>query len=624
MSKQQLDIRHRFDARMLCFFAAIPLFLGLLLFQVMQLQWFEHDKYKLQADHNRLNIIPVLPVRGEIVDAQGKGLAVNRIDYTVSLIPERVDNLAETLHRLAQLLQWSDKKVAWIGRRIKRTRPDRSVLMDDKLQWSDVSPLAARLHHFPGVDVQAGSYRQYPFAELTSHVIGYLSLANRRDVKEGYLPSEFIGRTGIERSFETTLHGHLGHQREEVDAHGRRVAVLNRTPSIMGDTIQLALDIDVQQAASDALGNRTGAVVVMDVNTGGVLAMLSKPGYDTNRFITGLESAQWQAWLNNPEKPLLNRALQAAYPPASTFKLVTGLAGLAGGEHLATGSTFCPGYVEFSDRRLHCWKRRGHGKVSMHDAIVQSCDVYFYKLADQLGMAAISDAAHEWGLGAKTQIDLAPESRGIIPTQSPYMMAAIKSSQSKRKKWFRGETMITGIGQGALTTTPLQIARLAAAIANGGSVLKPQLLAGQAAEVLHQVDVKADHLDTIRSAMRDVVRSAKGTAHRALGSALWTAAGKTGTAQVVKLSKVKKNKLSSVESLRHHKDHAWFMGYAPYDKPQIAIAVFVEHGGHGGSDAAPVAAAVIQVMAERELAKRKEAEQKKASMSMRASNVVAN
>jgi len=335
-------------------------------------------------------------------------------------------------------------------------------------------------------------------------------------------------------------------------------------------------------------------VVVMDVHSGGVIALLSKPGYDTNRFITGLESAQWQSWLNNPEKPLLNRATQAAYPPASTFKLVTGLAGLDHGSHLAEGSSFCPGYIEFSDRKLHCWKRRGHDSVNLHKALVESCDVYFYQLADQLGMGIISDTAQAWGLGEKTQIDLAPESRGIIPAQSPYMMAAIKNTQSRRKKWFRGETMITGIGQGALTTTPLQIARLAAAIANGGSILKPQVLAHIPAEVLHQVKVKPEHLQMIRSAMRDVVLSNKGTAHRALNKAVWTSAGKTGTAQVIKLSK---NKSIDKDILRHHKDHAWFMGYAPYENPQIAIAVFVEHGGHGGSDAAPVAAAVIQAMA---------------------------
>ncbi len=601
MRNKQLEIRQRFDVRMLYFFAATPMFLGLLLFQILQLQWFEHEKYRLQADQNRLNIIPILPVRGEIIDVQGRGLAMNHIDYRVSLIPERVEDLDATLSTIAQMLHWSNDKVVLIQKRIKHTRPDRSVLLDDKLQWSDVSPLAARLHHYPGIDVQAGSYRRYPFSELTSHMIGYLSLANKEDVDEGFLPSEFIGRTGIEKSFEASLHGHLGHQREEVDAHGRRIAVINRTPPTMGKTIQLALDTDVQQAASDALGERTGAVVVMDIKTGGVIAMLSKPGYDTNQFITGLESKQWQEWLNNPEKPLLNRATQAAYPPASTFKLVTGLAGLDQGSHLAEGSTFCPGYVEFSDRKLHCWKRIGHDTVSMHDAIVQSCDVYFYQLADQLGMAEISDAALAWGLGEKTQIDLSPESRGIIPAQSPYMMAAIKSTQSRRKKWFRGETMITGIGQGALTTTPLQIARLAAAIANGGDILKPQLLVNQPPEILRHVDVKAEHLKRIQSAMRDVVRTPAGTAHRALGKASWTAAGKTGTAQVIKLSSNKINKLSDEEVKRHHKDHAWFMGYAPFENPQIAIAVFVEHGGHGGSDAAPVAAAVIQVMAEKQL-----------------------
>ena len=600
MRNKQLEVRQRFNMRMVCFFAATPLFLGLLLFQIMQLQWFEHEKYRLQADQNRLNIIPILPVRGEIIDAQGKGLAINHIDYRISLIPERVKHLEATLHTLAKELHWTDDKVTLLRKRIKHTRPDRSVLLDDKLQWSDVSPLAARLHHYPGINVEAGSYRQYPFAELTSHMIGYLSLANAGDVENGFLPSEFIGRTGIEKSFEAYLHGRLGHQREEVDAHGRRIAVINRMPPTIGKTIQLALDTDIQQAASDALGERTGAVVVMDVKTGGIITMLSKPGYDTNQFITGLESAQWQEWLNNPEKPLLNRATQAAYPPASTFKLVTGLAGLSHGSHLAEGSTYCPGYVEFSDRKLHCWKRRGHETVSLHKALVQSCDVYFYQLADQLGMGVISDAALAWGLGEKTHIDLPPESRGIIPAQSPYMMAAIKNTQSRRKKWFRGETMITGIGQGALTTTPLQIARLAAAIANGGYILKPQVLAHMQPEVLHQVDVKAEHLQIIRSAMRDVVLTTAGTAHKALGQAAWSSAGKTGTAQVVKLSPKKKNKLSDEEIQHHHKDHAWFMGYAPYENPQIAIAVFVEHGGHGGSDAAPVAAAIIQAMAEKQ------------------------
>jgi len=598
MRNKKLEVRHRFDVRMLFFYASVPLLLGMLLFHIMQMQWFEHDKYALQANQNRLNIVPVLPVRGEIIDANGKGLAINRIAYRVSLIPERVEHLEATLNTLAEMLVWTPAKLTLIHKRIQRARrPDRPVLLDDKLQWSNVAPLAARLHHMPGVDVESGSYRQYPHAELTSHLIGYLSLARKKDLDAGYLPTEFIGRTGVEKSFEAKLHGQPGHQREEVDARGRRVAVIKRTPPVMGDRIQLALDIDVQKAAADALGERTGAVVVMDVKTGGIIAMLSKPGYDTNRFITGLESEQWNAWLNNPERPLLNRATQAAYPPASTFKLVTALGALKNGIPLAHGSAFCPGYLELADRKLHCWKHIGHGKVTLNKALVQSCDVYFYQLGDRLGMAAISDTAHEWGLGDKTHIDLSPEARGIIPTHQPYMMAAFKSSHTKRKKWYRGETMITAIGQGLLTVTPLQMARLAAAIANGGKVLKPQLLAGSQADVLHQVDMKPEQLKKIQQAMRGVVLNPHGTAHRVLSKAAWAVAGKTGTAQVVKIRRNENKKLSKDELLRRHRDHAWFMGYAPYDNPKIAIAVFVEHGGHGGSSAGPVAAAIVEAMA---------------------------
>jgi len=597
MRNKQLEVRQRFHVRMFFFYALVPVFFGVLLIQIVHMQWFEHEHYMLQSNQNRLNLVPVLPVRGEIVDRNGKSLAVNHIAYRVSLIRERIDKLDPTLNTLARMLAWTPKKLAMIQKRIKRTRPDRPVLLDDKLKWAQVSALVARLHHFPGIDVEAGSYRQYPFGALTSHLIGYISLVSKHDIAQGFLPTEFIGRTGVEKSFESILHGKLGHQREEVDARGRRIAVVKRMPPVMGRTLHLALDTDIQQAASDALGDQTGSVVVMNVKTGAVIAMLSKPGFDTNQFITGLESEQWQSWLNNPEKPLLNRATQAAYPPASTFKLVTALAGLKYGTALASSSTNCPGYLEFSDRKLRCWKHYGHGTMTLSSAIEQSCDVYFYELGDQLGMAAISDEAHEWGLGEKTHINLPPESRGIIPTHRPYMMAAIKNSQSRRTKWFRGETMITAIGQGALTVTPLQMARLASAIANGGYILKPQLQAGMPAKVLHRVEVSQESLQTIRAAMRRVVQSPHGTAHRALGNAPWSVAGKTGTAQVIKMAQKKKSTLSKEDIVKRHKDHAWFMGYAPYDKPQIGIAVFVEHGGHGGSAAAPVAAAVVKAMA---------------------------
>jgi len=426
-----------------------------------------------------------------------------------------------------------------------------------------------------------------------SHLIGYLSLADSKDMQSGYLSTEFIGRTGIERSFESLLHGQLGSQQEEVDAHGRRISVLKRSASVMGQELTLTINAVVQSAAAKALGKRTGAVVVMDVQSGAVIALLSKPGFNTNRFITGLETEQWQSWLNDSRKPLLNRATQAAYPPASTFKLISALAGLRQRSALATGTTTCEGAIELADRKLHCWKRTGHQKIGLHRALVESCDVYFYELGDQLGMASISDEAERWGLGQKTGIALPPESRGSIPTHQPNMMAAIEqASKHKRQKWFRGETMITAIGQGAVTTTPLQVARLAAAIANGGKILKPKLRAGAETTVLNQVDVDPENLQKIRDSMFDVVNTPKGTAFWPMRNLPWKAAGKTGTAQVIAMSQDDED--TAAPEYDRHKDHAWFMGYAPFDKPVIAFAVFVEHGGHGGSAAAPVAAAVIR------------------------------
>ncbi len=593
----QLEIRRRFDIRVLFFYGMLGIFLAVLAAHILHLQWEEHQKLAMQADRNRINVVPLLPVRGEIIDSKGRPLAMNRIAYQVIMIPERVESIDNSLQQLAASLQWSEGKLAQIRKRIRHSRPDRPVLLDDKLQWETIAPIAARLHHQSGIDVQAGTYRYYPYDEALSHLIGYLSLARSRDVQAGYLSTEFIGRTGVENSFESTLHGQLGMQQEEVDAHGRRISVLKRTAPVMGEPLQLSVNANIQLAASRALGTRTGAVVVLDVETGAILALLSKPGYNTNRFITGLETEQWQAWLNDTRKPLLNRATQAAYPPASTFKLISGLAGLRQRAALATGTTTCEGAIELADRKLRCWKRKGHKKIDLHRALVESCDVYFYELGDQLGMASISDEAERWGLGQKTGIALSPESRGTIPTHQPNMMAAIRqASGHKRMKWFRGETMITAIGQGTLTVTPLQMARLGAAIANGGKVLKPKLRMDSKTVLLNQVNVQAEHLQSIRDAMFDVVNTVHGTAYWHMRGLPWKAAGKTGTAQVIAMSQDDEEEKQAPEYDRH-KDHAWFMGYAPFEQPKIAFAVFVEHGGHGGSAAAPVAAAVIRAAA---------------------------
>jgi len=560
----------------------------------VNMQLFKHDQYLLQSDRNRINVVPVLPERGIITDVEGRGLALNRVAYQVLIIPERVEDVQQTLGELAAILDWSDSKTDSLGRRIRRSRPDRPVLLADKLQWPQVSPLAARLHHFPGIDVQASTYRYYPYGSLTSHLIGYISLATAKDLERGYLANEFVGRTGVERAFEARLHGKPGSQQEEVDVHGRRVAVLKRTPPQMGENIRLSLDVELQQVASDALGERTGAVVVMDVHTGKLLVLLSKPGYNTNRFITGLEYAQWSDWLEDPRKPLVNRTIQAAYPPASTFKLVASLAGQRHHIPLAMGKAYCSGYLKLADRKLRCWRRQGHGHVSMHDAIVQSCDVYFYELGDQLGMPQLSAEAQRWGFGQKTGIVLSPETRGNIPGMlSP-----------PKHRWRRGITMISSIGQGAVTATPLQVARFAAAIANGGTLFEPVLDADAASRVVRRIDVDNAQLQRIRQAMHDVTATPKGTAYYRMLGLPWSVAGKTGTAQVVAMAQ--NDKKATVPEYDFHKDHAWFMGYAPFENPQIAFAVFVEHGGHGGSAAGPVAAAIIRAVAEKRAAARQE------------------
>ncbi len=586
------EIRKRFEQRILFFQLLGFLFFLLLFLRLLDLQWLQHEGLLLQAEQNRINIVPILPTRGEIVDRHGRGLAVNHVSYYIDIIPERVPDMQKTLTQLAHLLGWNEQRLASVMRRLKRARRDRPVLVADQIPWRRIARLAVRLHRIPGVDVRAGTHRYYPYAALTSHLIGYLSLANAADVKKGILPIEKAGRSGVEKAFESLLHGRPGSQYEEVDARGRRIGVLKRTPPVMGTRLKLSLDIDLQQVAARAMGNRTGAVVVMDVQTGGILVLLSQPGFDTNRFISGLEAEQWKLLLNNPKRPLLNRAIQAAFPPASTFKLITSLAGLRHAAPLTRRSTTCSGFIQLADRKLRCWKHRGHGHIGIHRAIVESCDVYFYELGDQLGMENLQQEAMTWGFAQPTGVVLSPEAKGTAGVRGAH------SASGRRRQWFRGETMIVAIGQGAVSVTPIQMARFAAAIANGGKLLRPRLRAGLPAEVVRNIDVDPKNLNIVREAMRDVVANLHGTAHAALARLPWKVAGKTGTAQVVSMSQDEdKRKVTGPD---HHRDHAWFMGYAPYEHPRIAFAVFIEHGGHGGSAAAPVAAAIVRAMAAKE------------------------
>jgi len=589
----QLEIRQRFEGRMVLFQVVMAVLLVVLFARLINLQLYQHEGLLLQANKNRINVVPLLPTRGVITDRNGTGLALNHVSYQVQMISERVEDMEKTLSTVQQLLGWSEQQMDNIRKRISQARSDRPVLLMDKLDWEIVAPLAARLHHLSGVDVIAGTHRYYPYGELTSHLIGYLSLAGPNDLKRGYLRTENVGRSGLEKTFESSLHGTLGTQQEEIDARGQRIAVLKQSPPTIGGDVRLSIDVELQQAASKALGNRTGAVVVMDVHSGELLTVLSKPGFNTNHFITGLEHEQWQSWIKDIRNPLLNRTTQAAYPPASTLKMVAGFAGLRHKLPLATGSTQCPGYLELADRNLRCWNREGHKHVTLHKSLVQSCDVYFYELGDQLGMQRLVDEARMWGFGEQTGVVITPEARGSMPSSEKQLR------DGRTRSWYRGETMITAIGQGLTTVTPIQLARFAAAIANGGKILRPKLYAGSEPTVIREVEVDEKHLKIIRKAMRDVVAEPKGTAHWVLNWAPWPIAGKTGTAQVVAMAQDDEEE-SATPELDRHKDHAWFMGYAPYDNPKVAFAIFVEHGGHGGSDAAPVAKTIVRKLAQQE------------------------
>lgn len=590
-----LEIRQRYNWRVYLFIATVIGLVLVLFTRMVQLQWVQYNQHFVQSEDNRIHVSPIIPTRGMMIDRNGLGLAVNEVSYKITLIPELVEDMSHTLLSVQKLMNWSDKRIERLKKRIKKSRSDRAVLLMDQLPWLSVAPLAARLHHYSGINVVAGTHRRYPYALKTAHMVGYLSLVRDVDIAKGYLRMEYVGRSGLERILEERLHGELGYKHEEVNARGRRVALIKTVRPKTGENIQLSLDVELQGVAAEALKGRTGAVVVLDVHTGEVLTLLSMPGYDSNKFITGLNEAEWKSWLEDIERPLLNRTTQAAYPPASTLKMVTSFGGIAAGLRLATGSTQCPGYVELADRKIRCWKKKGHGKVDLHDSLVHSCDVYFYEMGDALGMERLSKAIKDWGFGERTGINLPPESRGNVPSKR----------HPSGRNWYRGETMITAIGQGSTTVTPLQMARFAAAIANGGKILTPLLEKGAETRATREIDIDNKVLQTVRQGMRDVVADPKGTAYWQLSRAKWTVAGKTGTAQVVKMSDDDERTFSDA---RHHQDHAWFMGYAPFEKPEIAFVVFVEHGGHGGSAAGPVARKVVDFWANKMKAQREEAQ----------------
>jgi penicillin-binding protein 2 len=576
---------------------------GLLLLgaRLLHLQVDRHEHFSVLSQDNRVKIQPVPPTRGLIYDARGVLLADNHPTFSLEIMIEKVEDLATTIDDLARLLPIDANDRARFER-LKRQRVRfQSVPIRLNLTQEEVARFAVDGYRFPAVDVRAELIRTYPM-ESTTHVLGYVGRINEREMtlidNSNYAGTHFIGKGGLEKAHEDVLHGRVGYQQVEVNARGRVLRTLESTPPTPGQDLFLYLDMTLQQAAIDALGERRGAVVAINPRDGGVLAMVSKPSYNPNLFVEGISQADYNALLHSPDKPLFDRATRGQYPPGSTVKPFIALGGLATGFTTARKTTHCSGFLSLpgQSHRFRCWRKGGHGTVNLERAIVESCDVYFYSLANQMGIDRLHGFLSQFGFGARTGIDVAGELAGLLPSRE-------WKQRVRKQAWYPGETLIVGIGQGSFLATPLQLAAATATMANRGHFIQPRLarasrFPGAATEsvfpqVFRNVEVSdAHHWDEVISAMTQVVESPRGTAKR-IRTPEYRIAGKTGTSQVFTLGQ--KQTYNAATIPERMRDHALFIAFAPVEDPRIAVAVLIENGGHGGSDAAPVARRVMDV-----------------------------
>ncbi|MFZ2294420.1 MAG: penicillin-binding protein 2, partial [Polaromonas sp.] len=598
----------RFRARVLVASLAVLCAFALLAARLVYLQVYRHADLSDQAENNRTAIVPIVPNRGLILDRNGIVLASNYSAYTLEITPSKVENLEETIMSLEKLvdIQPRDK------RRFKRLREEsksfESIPLRTRLSDEEVARFAAQRFRFPGVDIKARLFRSYPYGELGSHVIGYIGRINQaekdaieeNDDEGNYRGTDYIGKLGVEQSFEQQLHGTTGVEQMETSAGGRAVRKLASNPATPGNTVRLSLDIGLQKLVEDMFGGRRGALVALDPKTGEVLAFVSKPTFDPNLFVDGIDQESWQALNESLDKPLLNRALRGTYPPGSTYKPFMAMAALQTGKRSPTALINDPGFFMFGGHRFGSPENERGGIMDMHRAIVESSNVYFYSLANEMGVEAMHDFMAPLGFGQITGIDINGEVRGVLPNQ------AWKRRYFKRpeqQKWFAGETISLGIGQGYNSFTMLQLAQATAALANNGIKHKPRLVMATQDTVtgaMHPlpadppVDLgfKPENVAVVRKALVGVTQG--GTATRVFAGAAYLSGGKTGTAQAVSVGQ--KEKYNKARMEEHQRDHAVYMAFAPADDPKIALAVIVENAGWGAGVAAPIARRVFDYM----------------------------
>ncbi len=594
----------RFHGRLKAGAAFVALLATALLARAFYLQVVQHDHYIQRAESNRISLVPAAPNRGLILDRNDRILAENYSAYTLELTRAQTHDLEATLAMVGQLIEITPGQLRRFRRLLAESHEFETVPLKSKLSDEEVAILAANRYRLPGVEVKARLFRNYQAGPGMAHVVGFIGRINDGDLKrlradgreQNYKGSVHIGKTGLEQSYETLLHGRTGFDQMETDASGRAVRMLSRIPPVPGKDLRLYLDAELQAVAEHAFGDYLGGLVALDPNTGGVLALVSKPGFDPNLFVDGIDPETWKSLNESPERPMVNRVLRGIYPPGSTIKPLMALAGLELGLRKPADSIVDPGYFTLpnSSHQFRDWKRGGHGSVDLRRSIAQSCDIYYYKLAVDMGVDRMHDYLAQFGLGEKSGIDLEGESSGLLPSRD-------WKQRRFKQAWYPGETVIAGIGQGYHLTTPLQLATATAMLANGGKRIEPRLVQAvrdplshvwqpQPAVVHRQVAIDPANLGAVRAGMMDVMRPG-GTAAVAAAGAPYTIAGKTGTAQVVGIKQGARYDESRLA--RQHRDHALFIAYAPAENPAIAIAVMVENGGHGSSVAAPVARAVF-------------------------------
>ena len=598
--------RRMFITGSIKFFIMIGLVSRLFFLQVK-----ENKKYLTLSDKNRIREWKLAPVRGEFHDFFGNIIAGNFEAYQLHLIPEQVEDFRYVVHRLRDLLELSDKEFKKVLKKKNQIKPWETLIISDNLSWNRFSKINNHLYDLNGVKPVISISRNYPYKENFTHVLGYVSQANEKDIesvdaiKKNFVPGLKVGKIGLEKSLEDKLIGTNDIERYEVNAYGRRISQLEFQKGTQGKTLRLTIDTEVQKLSNELLKDKAGSICVMDIYSGSIVSMHSSPSFDPNLFVFGISNDEWQLIRNNPMKPLVNKTLQGNYSPGSTIKPIVALSALENGIINTSFTVNCRGHkhpLELYGQTYHCWKEKGHGFVSLRNAMKQSCDTYFYEIARKLGVDKLSETAKKFGLGEKVFGDLFDiEKKGLIPN-TQWKKNALGQS------WLLGETIITGIGQGYIQTTPIQLCLMTAQIGNGGYKIYPKIIADDENSV-SQIDKftplykDSRNIKIVQDAMFASTNEVRGTSYRSrIDDPKYQFAGKTGTAQVKKITeKDRELDLKTFEIPYEERDHALYVAYGPYKNPRYALSILVEHGGNGSTTAAPMAKKLFKKIIDRDL-----------------------